>query len=127
VDQIAARTFAQRWVQEWNAHDIEAVLGHFSDDVIFTSPHAAQLLQGCDGTVRGKDALRRYWQEGLRRVPDLRFELLGVYTGVHTLVINYRNQKGGLASEILTFDGPLITSGHGTYLEDQPYHRADMR
>jgi len=45
-----------------------------------------------------------------------------VYVGLTTLVINYRNQKGGLVNEVLTFDGPLVVSGHGTYLgsDDNP-------
>jgi ketosteroid isomerase-like protein len=122
MDYAAADAFARRWVDAWNEHDVEAVLALFSEDVVFTSPHAAQLLEGSDGTVRGKDALRRYWQEGVRRIPDLHFELLGVYTGIHTLVLNYRNQRGGLASEVLVFDGPLVAQGHGTYREDVPYH-----
>lgn len=46
--------------------------------------------------MRGKQALRAYWMLALERVPDLRFELLGVYVGVDTLVLNYRNQAGGL-------------------------------
>jgi hypothetical protein len=31
-------------------------------------------------------------------------------------VINYRNQNGGLVSEVLKFDGPFVVEGHGTYL-----------
>ena len=33
-----AKTYADQWVRAWNAHDIEAVLDHFHDDVLFTSP-----------------------------------------------------------------------------------------
>ncbi|MDQ0382257.1 hypothetical protein [Amycolatopsis thermophila] len=51
-----------------------------------------------------------------RRIPDLAFEVVGVYTGAGTLVINYRNQKGGLVNEVLHFDGDLVREGHGTYL-----------
>jgi ketosteroid isomerase-like protein len=64
--------FAQAWVRDWNAHDLEALLAHFSDDVVFTSPVAATVLPGSDGVIRGKQALREYWTEGLRRIPDLR-------------------------------------------------------
>jgi len=71
--------FARHWLAAWNAHDLEALLGHFADDVVFTSPIAAQLLDGSDGVIRGKEALRAYWTEGLRRIPDLRFEIVGVY------------------------------------------------
>ncbi|MFE2991707.1 nuclear transport factor 2 family protein [Streptomyces sp. NPDC059262] len=111
------RAFVDSWVTAWNAHDLDALLSHFADDVTFRSPVAAQLL-GSDGVIRGKDALRAYWTEGLRRIPDLRFEVVGSYVGVDCLVINYRNQKGGLVNEVLIFEGPLVAEGYGTYLGD---------
>ena len=37
-------TYAEQWVQAWNAHDIDAVRNHFHDDVVFTSPVAARVL-----------------------------------------------------------------------------------
>ena len=115
MDQTEAQAFAERWVTDWNAHDVDALLAHFTDDVVFTSPVAIRVLGG-DGVIRGKEALRRYWSEGIRLIPDLRFEVLAVYVGISTLVINYRNQAGGVVSEVLTFDGPLVREGHGTYL-----------
>lgn len=108
--------FSRVWLTAFNAHDLEAVLDHFHDDVVFTSPVAARALPDTAGVVRGKEALRSYWTLALERVPNLHFELLGVYAGIDTLVLNYRNQAGGLVSEVLTFDGALIRLGHGTYL-----------
>jgi ketosteroid isomerase-like protein len=116
MDHATAQKFADGWAQAWNAHDLEEVLGHFADDVVFSSPAAAQLISGSDGVVRGKSALRAYWAEGLRRIPDLHFTVLDVYAGVSAVVINYRNQKGARVSEVLIFDGPLVAEGHGTYL-----------
>ena len=121
MDHAEAQRFVDEWVRAWNDHDVERVLAHFADDVVFTSPVAKQLLAGSDGVVRGKAALRAYWSEGVRRIPDLRFEVLGVYVGIDTLVINYRNQRRGLVSEVLTFDRHLVTEGHGTYLEGPTY------
>jgi hypothetical protein len=119
MDFADAQSFVTRWVNDWNAHDVEAILSHFTDDVVFSSPVAIQLLGG-NGDVRGKEALRHYWTEGIRRTPDLHFEVLAFYIGVRALVINYRNQRGGLVSEVLLFDGSLVKEGHGTYLvEDQ--------
>lgn len=89
---LDATAFAQQWVQSWNAHDLEAILRHFHDDVVFSSPVAATLLPGTAGVVRGKEALRRYWTTALQRIPDLRFDVEGVYQGVDTIVIAYRNQ-----------------------------------
>jgi len=120
MDHATAQEFAEDWVQAWNAHDLDRVLDHFADDVVFTSPAPAQLIGGSDGVLRGKAALRAYWTEGLRRIPDLRFTVLDVYAGVSALVINYRNQKGARVSEVLIFDGPLVSQGHGTYLGADP-------
>ncbi len=115
MDLTEAQAFAEQWVKDWNAHDVDALLEHFTDDVVFTSPAAVRLLGG-DGVIRGKEALRKYWSEGVRLIPDLHFEVLAVYVGIATLVINYRNQAGGLVNEVLTFNGGLVSEGHGTYL-----------
>lgn len=119
MDHRSAQEFADHWAKAWNARDLDALMTHFAEDVTFRSPVAVQVLGG-DGVIRGKAALRAYWAEGLRRIPDLRFEVLGVYVGLDALVINYRNQKGGLVNEVLVFDGPVVVEGYGTYLGDDP-------
>jgi ketosteroid isomerase-like protein len=35
-----AKAFSQKWVDAWNAHDVEAVLEQFRDDVV--SPHPSR-------------------------------------------------------------------------------------
>jgi hypothetical protein len=108
--------FADDWVRAWNAHDVEAVLEHFRDDVVFSSPVASRLLPETGGVVRGKAALREYWLTALGQLPGLHFEVIGVYQGESLLVINYRNHRGELVNEVLTFDGDMVREGHGTYL-----------
>jgi ketosteroid isomerase-like protein len=112
-----AQAFAQDWCRAWNAHDIEAVLAHFHDDVVFSSPVAARVVPESAGVVRGKDALRAYWAAALAAHPDLRFEVIATYIGTQAVVINYRNQRGQLVNEVLIFDGERVREGHGTYLD----------
>ncbi len=118
MDQNEAGEFVREWLAAWNGHDLDAVLAHFADDVTFTSPIAARIVEGSDGVIRGKAALHAYWREGIRLIPNLHFELVGVYAGIDTLVINYRNQSGGLVSEVLRFRDALVVEGHGTYLTE---------
>jgi hypothetical protein len=115
MDAAFAEHFATEWLDAWNTHDLEAILIHFDHDVVFTSPIATQIVEGSDGVIRGTEGLRAYWSEGLRRNPDLHFDIENLYLGVDTIVINYRNHSGGLVSEVLTFDGPLVVVGHATY------------
>jgi len=109
--------FAKRWIAAWNARDIAAVLADYSDDVVFTSPTAARFVPESGGTIRGKNALRDYWEVALEANPGLRFELVTVYVGVDTIVLHYRNQVGGLVSEVLTFRNGLVAVGHATHLK----------
>jgi ketosteroid isomerase-like protein len=110
-------TFAEEWSAAWNRRDVEDVLAHFHDDVVFSSPVAAEMVPGSGGVVRGKAALREYWTTALAALPELRFEVVGVYQGQSVLVINYRNERGRLVNEVLEFDGARVRRGHGTYLD----------
>lgn len=120
--------FSSSWAAAWNAHDLDAVLAHFADDVVFTSPVAARILPETGGVLRGKDELRRYWSEGLRLIPDLRFTVERIFVGVDVLVIGYRNQAGNLVDEVLRFaDDGLVVAGHGAYLVDGGDNPAGVR
>ncbi|GII81890.1 hypothetical protein Sru01_68720 [Sphaerisporangium rufum] len=115
MDLEQARAFAAEWAAGWNAHDLDRIMRHFADGVVFRSPLAARVVPGSDGVVRGKEALRAYWAEGLRRNPELRFEILGVYAGVDAVVINYRHQTGWEVCEVLAVEDGLVVSGWGAY------------
>ncbi len=115
TEALPTRRFVDDWLRAWNEHDLDAIMEHFTEDVVFASPLAAQLIPSSKGVVRGKPALRVYWAEGLRRKPDLHFELKGIYEGVGIVVINYVNELGGRVCEVLEFTGELVSRGYGTY------------
>jgi ketosteroid isomerase-like protein len=127
VDHDDAKRFSESWVAAWNSHDLDAILAHFSDDTVFTSPVAAQLLAGSDGIVKGKSALRDYWGQGLAKNTDLHFDVEAVYVGINTIVINYRNQRGNRVNEVLRFEHGLAVEGHGTYLSDDALSASGLR
>jgi len=62
--------FAARWAEAWNRRAVEAVLEHFHEDIVFTSPTALAVVGS--PVVRGKEALRAYWTAALERVGWLR-------------------------------------------------------
>jgi len=66
-----ARAFADEWAAAWNDRAVERVLSRFDDDVSFTSPTALAVVGVA--TVRGKQALRDYWNTALARIGSLRF------------------------------------------------------
>jgi len=109
--------FARRWNAAWDAHDVEAVLELFHDDVVFTSPLAARLVPESGGVIRGKEALRAYWTAALAERPTLRFALTGLQAGVDTLLIGFCHP--GLDAperiDVLRLRNGKVFEGHGTY------------
>lgn len=66
-----SEAFAARWAEAWNRRAVEAVLEHFHEDIVFTSPTALAVVGS--PTVHGKEALRAYWTAALARIGSLRF------------------------------------------------------
>jgi ketosteroid isomerase-like protein len=99
-----AERFADDWLGAWNAHDLEAILEHYADDVIFTSPFVVELAGRADGTLRGKDELRAYVARGLEAFPDLRFTDLEVRFGATGVCLLYRSVRDLPAAETMVLD-----------------------
>lgn len=101
-----ARAFAAEWLAAWNAHDLSRILAHYDERIVFLSP-LAQARTG-NGRVEGRDALRRYWEGGLKAQPDLKFELEDVLVGHEAVTILYRNHRGQRVAESFEFN----SAGH---------------
>jgi ketosteroid isomerase-like protein len=104
IDRDWAEGFAREWVDSWNAHDLERVLSHYSDDFEMSSPFIVAFSGEPSGTLKGKANVGAYWRAALERIPDLHFELLQVFVCVNSITIYYRAVLGKLATEVLFFD-----------------------
>jgi ketosteroid isomerase-like protein len=72
---LEPEAYSLEWVAAWNRADVEAVLAHYADDVVFVSPLAATVTG--DPEVHGKAELRAYWTTALRSLsspPQFRYE-----------------------------------------------------
>jgi ketosteroid isomerase-like protein len=104
IDAEWAREFAKEWIEGWNSHDLDRIMSHYSDDFEMSSPLIIQLDLDASGTLKGKNAVRDYWQKGLARSPSLKFELIEVLTGVNSITLYYRRHTGNTAAEVLFFN-----------------------
>ncbi len=80
-------TLANKWIYAWNNRDLEAVLALYANDIQLRSPFAK--VYSSDGIIKGKDSLRDYWTEALRRIANLKFELVAVYAGHQAMTLHY--------------------------------------
>jgi ketosteroid isomerase-like protein len=100
-----AQQFAREWVDAWNSHDLDRILSHYADDFQMTSPFIVTMMNEPGGTISGKEKVRAYWAQALKRLPDLHFDLIEVLASVDSITIYYHAVLGKRAAEMLFFDG----------------------
>jgi ketosteroid isomerase-like protein len=104
IDYDFARRFAEEWIAAWNAHDLDRILAHYDDDFEMASPYIVERMGEPSGRLRGKAAVRPYWERGLAAQPNLHFTLVGVLAGADSVAILYRRETGSLVAETIGFD-----------------------
>jgi hypothetical protein len=98
-----ADRFAAEWIDAWNSHDLDRILGHYTEDFTMASPRIAVVAGEPSGVLRGRQAVGAYWKRALALAPELRFELLATFVGADSLVLHYRGVRGP-AAEVFFFD-----------------------
>ena len=104
MDKAQAHAMAREWVDAFNAHDVDRIVSHYADSITLTSRLVIKTLGDPTGTVHGKAALRAYFAKGLANSPDLKFELLDVFTGVSSVAVYVRSSVRGLQLEVMELD-----------------------
>ena len=115
--RIDARAFADRWISDWNQKDVEAVLSHFCESVVFTSPRAKAIV----GTsrVEGKSNLREYWTKAIERIQTIHFTLDHVISGGDRISVVYIAEIDGKRMRCVEFmvfgDDGLVRQGEAMH------------
>lgn len=97
------KNFAAQWINSWNSHDLEDILSHYADDIEITTPMIKTFTSGED-TLKGKEAVKRYWEKALEKVPDLHFELYEVTYGINSIALYYQSIMNKKAMEVMFFN-----------------------
>jgi hypothetical protein len=124
LSESEADAFVAEWMEAWNGHDLERILGHYADDVEYYSPFIAQLAEpggpGADGRLVGKVAVRAYFADALGRYPDLHFSPpVHVAVGSGSVCFVYTSIKGLTAVETL-----VLAPGSRTVARAHCHYRA---
>lgn len=85
---------ARSWIDAWNRHDLDAILEHYTDDVVFEANTVVRRFGKADGILRGKQELREHFRRGLSLAPNLHFDLDGVFTAPSGYAVLYRRENG---------------------------------
>ena len=104
ITEEQAAAFGRDWIDAWNRHDLDAILAHYDDAVVFCSPFVVKIAGEASGMLRGKAALRPYFAEALKKYPDLNFTDLRALAGVSSITLTYRSVAGLHAAEVMALN-----------------------
>ncbi len=103
---------ARRWLQRFNARDLDGLLALYKEDAVHVSPKLRDRQPETKGEIRGKAALRAWWADAMQRLPGLRYEEQHLTASSGRVFMEYLRRVPGeadlLVAEVLVVDDGLI-------------------
>ena len=122
ITQEQCDKFAQEWLAAWNSRSIDAIMHHYADSIVFSSPFAIAIAPASAGLIKVKEQLRNYFSAALAKYPDLHFELFQVLVGVSSVVLYYKSVKDLYAAETMVIKKAKESdSGEDKFVIEQVY------
>ena len=108
-------TIATKWFEAFNEHALEKLLALYHNDAAHYSPKLKIRQPETNGLVRGKDALRAWWQDAFDRLPTLLYNPTTLTANNERVFMEYIRKVGNepdmLVAEVLEIkDGLIVAS-----------------
>jgi ketosteroid isomerase-like protein len=103
---------ARLWLDAFNRHDLDALLNLYHEDAQHFSPKLKQRMPETKGMVRGKSALRMWWQDAFKRMPELVYREKQLTADSERVFMEYAREVPGeetlMVAEVLEITDGLI-------------------
>jgi len=106
------KQIAKIWVDCFNKKDLDTLLSLYSEDARHYSPKLKIRKPETEGFIKGKTALRDWWQDAFKRLPDLNYEIIKLTADEEQVFIEYirhtANEEDMRVAEVLQIENGLI-------------------
>ena len=106
------KQIATKWFEAFNAHDLEKLLSLYNDNAKHYSPKLKIRMPETQGLIKGKQALREWWQDAFDRLPTLQYEVIKLTADEDQVFMEYIRRVDGeddlSVGEVLQIDNGLI-------------------
>jgi len=103
---------AMRWFEAFNAKALENLLALYADDAEHFSPKLKIRMPETNGLVKGKDAMREWWQDAFDRLPTLHYKVTSITANEYRVFMEYKRTVEGeddmLVAEVLEVNNGRI-------------------
>ncbi|GAB1446220.1 MAG: nuclear transport factor 2 family protein [Cyclobacteriaceae bacterium] len=83
---------ALEWFEAFNQHDLEKLLRLYHEEAEHYSPKLKVKYPETLGLIKGKEALRNWWQEAFERLPSLQYKMLHLISHENRVFMDYIRQ-----------------------------------
>ncbi len=113
MDQL--KSIAIQWFEAFNQHNIDKLLDLYHNDAEHYSPKLKIHQPETNGLIKGKRALRAWWQDAFERLPSLQYEVIKLTADHEQVFMEYIRQTPGEADlnvgEVLEIiEGKIVAS-----------------
>lgn len=113
------KQIALKWFEAFNAHDLEKLLSLYDDNAQHFSPKLKVRKPETQGLIKGKDALREWWQDAFGRLPSLQYEVIKLTADEEQVFMEYIRHVEG--EEDLSV-GEVLQIKNGLIIFSRVYH-----
>jgi ketosteroid isomerase-like protein len=110
---------AQAWFDAFNAHDLEMLLALYDEQAEHYSPKLKVHKPETNGLIKGKPALRAWWADAFKRLPELHYELIQLTAEGKQVFMEYIRKTPG--EEDLRV-GEVLVIRNGKIVASRVYH-----
>lgn len=110
----ANEAIATKWFAAFNEHHLENLLALYDEQAEHYSPKLKIRQPETQGLIRGKEALRSWWQDAFDRIPGLHYTVTSLTANQERVFMEYIRQVPGaedmLVAEVLEIKAGRITA-----------------
>ena len=110
---------ANAWFEAFNAHNLEQLLRLYHADAEHYSPKLKIGQPETNGLIKGKEALRAWWNDAFDRLPSLTYEVLSLTANEDRVFMDYIRHVTG--EEDLRV-GEVLEIRAGVIIASRVYH-----
>jgi len=106
---------ALQWFEAFNQHNIEMLLNLYTENAEHYSPKLKISKPETEGLIKGKTALRAWWTDAFKRLPNLHYKVLKLTADNEQVFMEYIRQTPGepylrVGEVLVIIEGKIISS-----------------
>jgi ketosteroid isomerase-like protein len=87
--QMSPYIIAKKWLAAFNEHDLESLLSLYDENAEHFSPKLKLRDPASGGKIKGKNAMRKWWNDAFERLPQLTYQEITITANDNRVFMEY--------------------------------------